>query len=85
MSQTVKYRVTENAISAFCTKPRARCYLCDMFAPLRNMLVFNERKKDGRFEVTVFLRNRHEYNVQQGKAAVLDVMKQICPQCQKQR
>ena len=82
MSQTVKYHVFDYAVSAVCKKPRARCFLCEMLQPLTNMLVAAENKRNGYFECTVFMCNRGAYDVKKGKAAILDIMKQLCPQCQ---
>lgn len=85
MSQNIQYHVSKAGVTVCCTNPRARCLLYSFFAPLKNMRVLGTKKGKERFECTVFLRNRTEYNVEEGKAAVLDVMKQVCPQCQKQR
>lgn len=82
---TVQYRVAENSVTAHCTNPRQRCLLYPFFAPLQNLKVIGSEVGKHSFECVVILRNRSEYDVAQGKAQVLDVMKQVCSQCQKNR
>jgi len=82
---TVQYRTAENSVTAHCTNPRQRCPLFSFFAPLCNLRVLGNVVGKHGFECVVILRNRREYDIKRGKAQVLDVMKQVCPQCQKHR
>ncbi len=85
MSKNIKYRVSETTVTATCKNPRNRCMLINFFTPLRNLRVLTGKNANKWFECVVMLRNREEYDVEKGKADILDIMKQVCPQCQKQR
>lgn len=83
--KTVTYTTQENAVRAYCRQPRPGCLLHKVFTPLPNLLVMNNKTASGKLEVIVFLRNKHTYDVSIGKAQILDVMKQTCQHCYKQR
>lgn len=82
---TVQYRMSAHSVTAYCTNPRQRCLLYRCFAPLQNLRVIGNEVGKHNFECVVILRNIKDYDVKKGKAQVLDVMKQVCPQCQKHR
>ncbi|MBE6461007.1 MAG: hypothetical protein E7007_03855 [Alphaproteobacteria bacterium] len=85
MSKNVKYHVAETSVAAVCKKTRARCPLINCFTPLENLRVSVGNDANAWFECVVFFCNRDQYDLEQGKKDILDIMKQVCSQCQKQR
>ena len=82
---TIQYTIHAGAVTARCHNPRQRCMLYSFFAPLPNVRIVGEKKSKSAFECTIFLRNKSTYDVNQGKQQILEVMKQVCPKCQKGR
>ena len=78
------YRVAKYSVTASCANPRPRCPLYDMFTPLKNLRVIGGKVEKQRFECTVFIHNK-KYATDSGKATIVDLVQQICSQCQAKR
>ena len=86
MKRTVKYHIAQHSLTASCIKPRAICPLAKFMTPAVNLRVMcNSNPNTGRFECIIFIHNKAECGTQKNKEEILDVMQQICPQCQQYR
>ncbi len=85
MIRTVKYHINQYSLSASCIKQRAVCPLAKIMTAAVNLRVMcNADSNTGRFECILFIHNKAECGTQKDKEQLLDVMKQICQQCQQQ-
>lgn len=82
MTNKVKFHVHKNSVTASCGNSRTRCWLYKTFTPAANLRVIADTAKNGRFDCTVFMRHQKEYDIEEAKKTILDIMKQVCAHCQ---
>lgn len=84
MAKKFSIKHSDKTVFAHCKKPAPRCYLYRVFAPLPNVRVLGDKRFDNSFDCSIILRGTSD-EVNKAMPMALDLARQTCTICQKQR
>lgn len=81
MNKKYKVKSGKRAVRAWCSNPRARCPLYNVFTPLPNLRVSGDRYPSGIFLCNIVLRGT-DCEIKKDLPRVKGLVKQVCQNCQ---